>query len=260
MEGKSVALKTGGTLTAYALPLTSKVNRAVIVCPGGGYDSINKREGEPVAEELNKKGYVSFVLDYSISPNRYPKQVIELAHAVKHVRDNAIMYNIDPKKITIMGFSAGGHLAASLATQWQYDYLQDAMGCSAADYIPNSCVLCYPLITGGAYAHRASLDNLLGGDLSKLELVSLERCVTYDCPPIFIWHTVDDKVVPVENTLLFISALRQKNVPFEAHLFPKGEHGLSLATSASTDSDDASLKNAHVSQWFNLATKWIKTV
>ena len=257
-KGKIVMSKEGSTLTAYLIPESSKPVRAVIICPGGGYGSVSPREGAPVAEELNKKGVSAFVLEYSVAPARYPKQVFELASAVKHIRDKAGEYNINPKKITVMGFSAGGHLAATLATQWQQDYLHDHMQCSAADYRPNSVVLCYPVITGGAYAHRGTFDNLLGGDLTKLDAVTLEKCVTYNCPPVFIWHTLDDKVVPVENALLLISALRQKNIPFEAHLYPQGVHGLSLATEATAVEDNPEHRNGHVASWFGLAVKWIK--
>jgi len=257
-NGKIIMSKDGCTLTAYLAVSGNKPARAVIICPGGGYGFISSREGAPVAEELNKKGISAFVLEYSVTPVRYPKQVFQLASAVKHIRDNAGAYNINSKKITLMGFSAGGHLAATLATQWQQDYLYDLMQCSAADYRPNSAILCYPVITGGAYAHRGSFDNLLGGDLTRLDSVSLEKCVTYNCPPIFIWHTLDDTVVPVENSLLLISALRQKNIPFEAHLYPQGVHGLSLAAEITADGDNPDHRNPHVASWFGLAVKWIK--
>ena len=254
---KQVRLKDGATLTAYLAPASSKPMRAVVICPGGGYGFVSPREGAPVAEELVNKGISAFVLDYSIAPVRYPTQIHQLASAVKHLRDNSAAYNVNPKKITVMGFSAGGHLAATLATQWQQDYLHDYMQCSAVDYCPNSVVLCYPVISAGAYGHRGTFDNLLGGDFGKLEAVSLEKSVTYNCPPVFVWHTVDDKVVPVENALLLITALRQKNVPFEAHIYPKGEHGLSLAT-PETAEDNPDMKNPHVASWFGLAVKWIK--
>ena len=258
-KAKVIVSKVGTKLTAYPLPPGAKPTRAVIICPGGGYGSINTREGAPVAEDLVKRGFAAFVLEYPIAPARYPQQVFELALAVKHIRAHAKAYNINPKKITVMGFSAGGHLAATLATQWQYDYMYDFMECGGAEFRPDSVVLCYPVITAGAYANRMTFDNLLGGDMSKLDLVSLEKCVTHDCPPTFIWHTVDDDVVPVENALLYISALRRKNISFEAHLFPKGRHGISLAT-AETAGDDSSYKSAHVASWMGLAAKWIKTL
>ena len=257
---QKVTISRGSTMTAYPAAPSTKPVRAVIVCPGGGYGGISAREGAPVAEALNRQGIAAFVLDYPVAPNaHYPQQVFDLATAVKYLRSHATIYNINPKKITVMGFSAGGHLAATLATQWQYDYLYEFMKGDPAEYKPDSVVLCYPVITGGAYAHRGSFENLLGGDMSKLEIVSLERCVSIDCPPVFIWHTVDDTVVPVENSLLFISALRKKNRSFEAHIYPKGEHGLSLSTPAMADGRKE-LNNKHVASWFNLAVRWIKSL
>ena len=259
-NAKVILSRVGSSLTAYPAPQSSKPVRAVIVCPGGGYGYVSPREGAPVAEALNRSGIAAFVLEYPVAPAaHYPQQVFDLASAVKYVRTHAAAHNVNPKKITVMGFSAGGHLAATLATQWRHDYLAELMKCDPQEYRPDSAVLCYPVISGGAYAHRGTFENLLGGDMSKVELVSLEKCVTDDCPPVFLWHTVDDAVVPVENSLLLISALRKKDVPFEAHIYPKGEHGLSLSNIATSD-DRPEMNNKHVASWFGLAVRWIKQV
>ena len=257
VQSKVVLSSVGCSLTAYHATPGAKPNRAVIICPGGGYGFVSPREGAPVAEALVKSGITAFVLNYPVAPTRYPRQAYELATAIRHIRQHATAYNINPKKITVMGFSAGGHLAATLATQWQYDYLSEYMKCDPAEYRPDSAVLGYSVISSGAYAHRGSFMNLLGEDMSKLDMVSLEKSVTTDCPPIFVWSTVDDDIVPVENSLLLISALRKMNIPFEAHLYPKGAHGLSLSTPATAE-EDPNLNNKHVSSWFGLAVRWIK--
>lgn len=230
---------------------------AVIICPGGGYEHVSSREGEPVALRLLAAAIPAFVLTYSVAPAKYPTALSQLAGAVAFVRSHSKEWQIDPDKIIVAGFSAGGHLAASLGTKWWREDLQ-ALGFDPQQIRPNGLLLSYPVITAGEHAHRGSFTALLGAaaDEETLLIHSLERQVTKETPPTFIWHTVADQAVPVENTLLFMTALQKQAIPFEAHLFPEGQHGLSLADETTGNQQFAS--EPHVAGWFELAVSWIK--
>lgn len=203
----------------------------IVICPGGAYRFCSNREAESVAIRFNSLGYNCAVLFYSTNHEPYneansysrlfPKPQDELASAVAYVRENSREMNADPGRIVVMGFSAGGHLAASLGTMWpSYGEVSK----------PNALVLCYPVITSGPLAHVESIRRLIGGDDSLLDKVSLERQVTKDTPPSFIWTTRDDGSVPCGNSLLFAQALERNGVPFELKMYEKGRHGLSLGT------------------------------
>ena len=229
---------------------------AVIICPGGGYEYLSDRETLPVAMRFASHGINAFILRYSIiSP--FPAALLELAYAVKYVRENAEKYDIDPDKILLCGFSAGGHLTASLGTLWNSEYLQSIIG-STEMFKPNGMILCYPVITSGKYRHKGSIESILGKNPSEkmLELVSLEKQVSGKTPKTFIWHCSDDQTVPVENTINFTKALSQYKVPFECHIFPYGGHGLALADE-STAKHEGHI-NTECAQWTKLAVEWIK--
>jgi acetyl esterase/lipase len=221
---------------------------AVIVCPGGGYARRAPHEGEPVARWLNTLGIAAFVLDYRVAPHRHPTPLGDAQRAIRLVRSRAVDWRIRHDRIAILGFSAGGHLASSAGTHF------DAGTPQAADLVerqscrPDALVLCYPVITFGEHRHEGSMTNLLGPDpdAELRSFMSSELQVTADTPPTFIWHTGDDAAVPVENALLFASALRRHGVPFALHVFPHGRHGLGLA------SDDPV-----VGAWTGLCGRWL---
>lgn len=247
------------SLTTYVLdePLETKRKRgAVLVCPGGGYAMCcSSREGEPIALMFNAAGFHAFVLDYSVAPHVFPDALFEASEAMKFIRKNAEEWGIDEDKIAVCGFSAGGHLAASLATLWNSE---KAVKCDDQKNKPNAAILCYPVISSGEKAHRGSFDNLLGenkNDEKMLEYVSLENQVSADTPPTFLWHTFSDEAVPVENSLMFANALKKNDVPFEMHIYPKGSHGMSLATTEVCGGNDF-----HVATWAKLACEWLETV
>lgn len=206
---------------------------AIIICPGGGYEEIADREGEPIAIKMMSYGFQAFVLNYSLMPTHFPVSLTELSTAVKYVRENASDFHIDPNSIWVAGFSAGGHLAASLGVYWHTDFLKE-YGYRANAIKPNGLLLGYPVITAGKYAHRDSIVNLLGtekaSEIEYLNEVSLELHVDKFTPPSFIWHTATDNVVPVNNSLMFAQALKQKMVKFALTIYPEGGHGLSLGT------------------------------
>lgn len=247
-------------IEAYIKPYILNVKElrpAIIVCPGGGYGRLSDREAEQVAMQFMAKGYHAFVLKYSVAPYKYPTQLVELAKAMKIVRDRAIDWNINKDKVTVIGFSAGGHLAASLAVHWDKQIIKEHLDIDNEYIRPNAVILSYPVITSGEFAHRGSFDNIIGQDKDLLEWVSLEKQVGAHVPPIFLWHTVTDASVPVENSMLFGMALRKYDVPFEMHIYDKGVHGLSLCNRLSHQDGEDHLEDAHVATWLSLAFEWL---
>ena len=246
------------SLTSYipkliASELNDGKRPAVIVCPGGGYDYCSEREAEPIALRFAAFGIPSFVLNYSCYQKLFPTNLLELSYAVKYVRENANDFNIDADKIIVCGFSAGGHLAASLAVHWNKPFITDFI--SDNSHKPNGAILCYPVITSGIYTHDGSIKNIANDNKDLIALVSLENHVNNDTPPIFIWHTADDGLVPVQNTIDFTLALAKNKIPFESHIYPSGVHGLALCD-ITTANYDGHL-NSTCANWFDLAVKWI---
>lgn len=224
------------TVTAY-LHEDGKTKRpAVLVVPGGGYYMVCPWEGEPVAEAFYRKGYQTFVLTYTTN-FRYVEPLglqplKDLSRAVVFLRKNAERFGIDGFGLTVCGFSAGGHLCGSLAVHHEDQRLKETGGYQGISNRPDAAVLCYPVIsTDECYTHRDSFFNLLGADASpsELEYMSLEKHVSGSTPPVFLWHTITDELVPVENSILFAQACIRHQVPAELHLFGRGPHGMSLA-------------------------------
>ena len=205
--------------------------RAIVIVPGGGYEFVSEREAEPVALKFAGAGFAAFILRYSVYKKKFPTALLELAAAVKYIRDNAEELDIDRDKVTVMGFSAGGHLAACLANMWNSSTITYALCCKAEDIKVNCSVLCYPVLTSGEKTHEGSILNLIGEEQDKelREYLSLEDRVGKHTPPTFLWHCADDGCVPIENTLYYMESLTRNKIPFEAHIYPFGGHGLSLA-------------------------------
>lgn len=204
---------------------------AIVVCPGGGYHRRAEHEGEPIARWLNTLGISAFVVDYRVAPHRHPIPLGDAKRAIRTVRAGATEWNIDPDRIGILGFSAGGHLAATASTLWDHGNTGAADPIEHQSSRPDLSILCYPVISFINATHMGSMNNLLG-ELSSLEArraLSPELHVTAETPPAFLWHTADDAVVDVDNSLHYASALRRNGVPMALHVFPSGEHGLGLA-------------------------------
>ena len=203
-------------------------------------------------------GMHAFVLQYSVAPSRYPSAVLELAAAVKLVRENAENFGICSDQIYIAGFSAGGHLCATLGTLWGESVFEKALGGESHDWRPNGMILSYPVITMGEYTHQGSRNCLLGPDATPemINALSLENRVTPNTVPAFLWHTFEDGSVPAENSLSFALALKRAGVPFELHMYEKGGHGLSLCdVTTAQGSEHIVPDNAG---WMEQAIRWIR--
>ena len=255
-------------LTTYLLDVTQKFSvlarPLILVCPGGGYNHTSEREGEIVALQFNAMGYHAAVLDDSCAPAVFPTALLELTKSVAYLRANAQQWQIDPDRIAVLGFSAGGHLAASLGvfwnTEWFAKILREAPIHLTPEMIrPNALILAYPVITSGEFAHRGSFDVLLGEERSKdefwLEKMSLEKQDLSDVPPVFIWHTSFDQSVPLENSLLLFTELVKARKPVEYHVFPGDVHGISLADWRTWSAERA--MDTPAVQWIGLVHTWL---
>lgn len=250
MRFKQLELPGGASLAVYlrdaseAMPSVMR-RPMVVVVPGGGYNHVSAREADPVALQFAAAGYHTAVLTYSVGEGAQNYQPLrQLAQALGLLRQNAAAWNILPDKIAVCGFSAGGHLAMSSA-------VLDIPG-EADQPRPNAVVLAYPVITAGEYAHRGSFVQLAGSEeLAAQRPFTLEDKITPQTPPVFVWHTMEDATVPVENTLMLLSALHKAGVPCEAHLFEKGKHGTSISTA------EVDCPSSHRHHWVELAVEWL---
>jgi len=200
---------------------------AVLVLPGGGYAKTADHEGEPVARWLASLGIHAFVLKYRVAPERHPAPLLDAKQAMLWIRGGGHGLNVDPARVGVLGFSAGGHLAATLSVQVPTgDPALDGAGA-----VPALSVLCYPVISFLDSVHQGSVDNLAGAGAAPeiLRELSTELQVTTATPPAFLWHTADDQPVPVAHSLAYAGALSRVGVPVELHVFPSGIHGIGMA-------------------------------
>jgi acetyl esterase/lipase len=219
------------TLTPYFPPKEKATGAVVIVCPGGGYTRLADHEGRPIAEWLNSIGITAFVLKYRLGPRyHHPAPLQDAARAIRTVRARATEWNLDPERIGILGSSAGGHLAATAGTHFDSGKRDAPDPIERVSSRPNLMILIYPVITMKEKTHAGSKKSLLGPDPSPdlVALLSNEEQVTKETPPAFLVHTTTDPGVPVENSLMFVTALRKAGVPFELHVYERGPHGFGL--------------------------------
>lgn len=220
------------TLTPYLAPKDIATGAAIVVLPGGGYRALSDvKEGSAVAEYLNSIGISAFVLKYRLGPKYgQPNQLLDASRALRMVRSRAKEWGIDVNRIGILGFSAGGHLASTMATHYDSGNPNAAEELEKVSSRPDLQILIYPVITMGEFTHAGSKKNLLGDNPTDeiVKKYSNELQVTKDTPPAFIVHGLDDKTVPIENSLQYVQALRKNGVAFEFHLYEKGPHGFGL--------------------------------
>jgi len=239
-------------ITVYRAPAETASGAAVVVCPGGGYRAVAAdHEGKQVAEWLNSLGVSAFVLQYRLGPRyKHPAPLQDAQRALRIVRARSGEWGVDPARIGILGFSAGGHLASSAATHFDDGDPVSGDPVERASSRPDFAVLCYPVITLSTVAtHSGSRRHLLGEepDPALVWKMSSELQVTPRTPPTFLFHTDDDPVVPVMNSVLFFEALKKAGVPAEMHLFAHGRHGVGLAP-----------ENPVLSQWPGLCAQWME--
>jgi acetyl esterase/lipase len=238
------------TYTSYLLD-PAKTRGCVVVLPGGGYGHRAIHEGDHIARWLNSFGVAAVVAHYRVKPYRFPVPLQDAQRTIRTVRFNAREWGIEKNKVAVLGFSAGGHLAATASTRYdlgiESDDPVDRESCR-----PDASVLCYPVISlSKPHGHLGSCDNLLGEnfDTELRDELCAEIQVTGDTPPAFLWHTASDDGVPVENSLMYASALSANEVSFELHVFPEGRHGLGLAPGCQT-----------VCQWTALCERWLRNM
>lgn len=214
---------------------------AMLILQGGAYRMLATHEGPGYAALFSSYGFTSFVLRYRLSPDgyRHPNMLQDATRAMRWIRANAAKYGVRPNKICVVGSSAGGHLAATLLTKWDKGNPRARDPIERKSSRPDAGILCYPVITMLEKANVGSRENLLGKNFSRklAESLSAERHVNAQTPPCFLWHTVEDGAVPVENSLDFAAALRAAGVPFEMHIYEKGRHGLGLKDGRSWTKD-----------------------
>ncbi|MBE5804061.1 MAG: alpha/beta hydrolase [Clostridiales bacterium] len=266
MNHQRVTLPTGVPMDLYIPHVSGQIDPqvqrpAIVICPGGAYQHLSEREAEPVALRFLLMGFNCCVVWYRLAPNRFPAPQQDIASAVAWLRQHSAQTHTAPDRIAVMGFSAGGHAAGSLGVMWPRAELWQPLELTPEDVKPNAMVLCYPVISGGEFAHRGSFENLTGeADPSAHTAFSLEAQVNAATPPAFLWHTWADDAVPVENTLMMAAALRRAGVTAEVHVFPFGVHGISLANEYSTTVGQPQQSVPECAVWPELAGRFLKQV
>lgn len=227
------------TVSAYLTDTWYKLP-AIIVLPGGGYSMHAAHEAEPIAEFYKSKGFHSFILKYRLLPNIYPAALCDLQRLIKYLRANSDELRIDPDKIFVIGFSAGGHLAALSAVSEDVCLLKDEL--DSYSHKPSGVLLGYPVIN----IEHSCVKEICGYNEALYDKLSVDKQVSADTPRCFIWHTSDDSVVDVQHSLKLATALRKNNIKYEMHIFPSGEHGLGLG-----------LIHKDISKWAQLSVDWM---
>lgn len=237
---------------------------ALLVIPGGGYGGVcADREGEPIALAFLGKGYAAFVLHYSVGEKAvFPRPLAEASLAVKYIRDNAEKYCVNPERIFAMGFSAGGHLAASLGILWHSPEIYSATGMEYGENKVKGVLPIYPVVSANVPTHIPSFQNICGSKQPEPELLQkycLETRIDEKTVPMFIVHTAEDQCVPVQNALVLATALANNNISFEMHIYPKAPHGMALCNEI-TGAKNSAHDIPHNAKWVCEADEWMKSI
>lgn len=235
------------------LPNSETATGAIVIFPGGGYGGLAMdHEGHQIAKWANEMGMAGVIVSYRHRGRGYghPNPMLDAQRAIRLTRSKAKEWNIDPKRVGVLGFSAGGHLTTTVLTKFDGGNSESSDPIDRHSCRPDFGVVCYAVVAFNApYTHKGSQRNLLGKDASPelIKLMSNEKQVRADTPPCFVWHTAEDKAVPPQNGLVFYTALVEKKIPAELHIFPKGRHGIGLG---------ADVEGAN--QWPKLCHEWLK--
>lgn len=255
----------------------------VFICiPGGAYMWTSSREGEPIAAEFFAKGFSAAVVNYAtegrpfFKENTHPGQIpnfvfpnplTELATVLGLIRSRAAEWSIDPDRIVVAGFSAGGNLAGQLSVYWHEQWLSEKTGYPCEMMKPDAVILAYPKLNCTAFSKKAEIDQwvnraMLGNQITEegLRAVSPVFHVTEKVPPTFLWHTAEDTFVPAENSLEYSMELQKNHVPFELHIYQKGEHGIALGDARTDSMPDHSQVNEQGATWVKLSAGWMKQI
>lgn len=266
MKLETIMLDEHTRLDAYIASHNDWFTRkAMLVIPGGGYEIVaDFSEGEPIAQAFIPQGFNTFVLHYTVDRQHpYPHQLIQASKAMKHIRDHAEEYGIDPKEVYAIGFSAGGHLCGTLGLQWNKQEIYDAVDMPYGYNKPKGMLLIYPVVTGNPeFSHQGSFMNLfctVTPTKEQLDSVSLEQLVTADAVPAYIVHGAADDIVPVENSLMLATAYSKANIPFELHIYPKGKHGFALGNDITNQGFEHHSQEG-IRDWVQNAITWMKTL
>lgn len=235
---------------------------AILICPGGGYGNLSNREGEPIALAYLARGFAAFVLSYDVKEGAlFPTPLAEAALAMKYIRERATELAIDPSAVYVSGFSAGGHLAASLGTLWSSALVREATGVEDPSiFRPTGMILGYAVVSGISSPHSGSFKRICGSEEPTDEQkrrYSAELNVSGDTCPAFIWHTFNDAVVPVQNALVMASAMTEAGIPFELHIYPDGCHGLALANEMTANGLERRIR-PEAEGWLEMSADWMK--
>lgn len=240
------------------MPVHRTKRPCVVVLPGGAYRFCSMREADPVAFEYFTAGFNVILIDsYSVAEmakNYNP--LCDVGHTIMQIREHAEEWGCDPQAIVVLGFSAGGHLAATSGTMWNDPVLQEKLHAKNGENRPNGMILCYPVIRADELTHEESIRNVSGCEpgTDGYRFWAAQDHVDEKTCPAFIWHTVTDAAVPVENSIAMISALQAHKISFECHLFPAGQHGMSVCTQESSPDWDEAAYNA---RWVDMSIQWL---
>ena len=262
MQYEKIYLKEGRpdvyleTYISDSLPNVTR--KAILVIPGGGYGGVcADREGEPIALAFMPYGYNGFVLHYTVGRKEpYPAQLREVTLAIKHIKDNADKYGIDPDQLFVTGFSAGGHLTACAGVFWNRPEATEGLDIPYGYNKPRGIMPIYPVIS--PKGHSFSINNLLCKDdptKEEMDYVSVDQHVTADSSPVFIVHSADDELVDARNSLDLAMAYANAGVPYEIHIFPHAQHGCALGN-AITDMGNPNWNDLMIARWVEMAAYW----
>ena len=253
-------------IDTYVVNDRSYLRPAMLVIPGGGYSQVcTAREGEPIALSYVARGFNAFVLNYRVgADNRYPNQLVDASRAIVHIRDNKDKYAIDEHRVFTVGFSAGGHLAGSLAIMHDEPEVLEALGIERTYNRPDAAILAYPVVSALVNTHIGSFANLSGMQWDDIPLdvrnkLSLEHRANADSAPLFIWHTAEDQLVPIDGSLALANRYVQLGLPTTLRLYPYGRHGIALANKI-TECGNPYAVQPLAESWIDESVAWLNTL